>query len=229
MTRPRNHKNMNSIIYKNCSIADDVYIGDYSVLGKPSRPKFDHTADQVRMPDIHGSLEMTRIGSGCYIDSHVVIEEGVTVCPNCIVESRATIKKGTEIGKSTLIVHGSHICGYASIAEHCVVGGFIADHSVIGPFSRVFGMLLHKQDDPILPWDDNIEGAPVLEDYVFVGMGAAVIGKIRLGRNVYVCANAVVTKDVPAFHIVRNLNDIMPLDAWTGNLRESRFWLKEQD
>lgn len=45
---------------------------------------------------------------------------------------------------------------------------------------------------------DNRGGVPVLEDDVFIGSGAKVIGGVRLGSGARVGANAVVLKDVPA-------------------------------
>jgi serine O-acetyltransferase len=45
---------------------------------------------------------------------------------------------------------------------------------------------------------DNRGGVPVLEDDVFVGSGAKVIGGVRLGVGSRVGANAVVLQDVPA-------------------------------
>jgi len=45
---------------------------------------------------------------------------------------------------------------------------------------------------------DNRGGVPVLEDEVFIGSGAKVIGGLRIGRGARVGANAVVLKDVPA-------------------------------
>jgi len=41
-------------------------------------------------------------------------------------------------------------------------------------------------------------GVPVLEDGVYVGSGAILIGKIRVGAGAIIGANAVVLKDVPA-------------------------------
>ena len=38
---------------------------------------------------------------------------------------------------------------------------------------------------------------PVIGDNVFIGTGAVVIGNIRIGNNVIIAANSVVTKDVP--------------------------------
>lgn len=41
------------------------------------------------------------------------------------------------------------------------------------------------------------KGSPQLGDNVYVGPGAKILGKIRIGNNVAVGANCVVTKDVP--------------------------------
>jgi serine O-acetyltransferase len=40
-------------------------------------------------------------------------------------------------------------------------------------------------------------GSPVIGDNVFIGVGAKIIGKIKIGNNVAIGANAVVTEDIP--------------------------------
>jgi serine O-acetyltransferase len=44
---------------------------------------------------------------------------------------------------------------------------------------------------------ENRGGFPVLEDDIFVGSGAKIIGAVRVGSHVRIGANAVVTKDCP--------------------------------
>lgn len=41
------------------------------------------------------------------------------------------------------------------------------------------------------------ENVPTIGDNVFIGIGAVIVGKIKIGNNVIVAANSVVTKDVP--------------------------------
>ena len=41
------------------------------------------------------------------------------------------------------------------------------------------------------------KGVPVIGDRVYIGPGAKVLGKIRVGNNVAIGANAVIIKDVP--------------------------------
>jgi len=55
----------------------------------------------------------------------------------------------------------------------------------------------------------GINEAPVIEDYVYIGAGAKVLGKVRIGHHAVVGANAVVTRDVPAGATVVGANRII--------------------
>ncbi|ADI14984.1 serine O-acetyltransferase [Truepera radiovictrix] len=41
------------------------------------------------------------------------------------------------------------------------------------------------------------QGCPVIGDNVYIGPGAVIVGRVRVGNNVAIGANCVVTKDVP--------------------------------
>ena len=45
-------------------------------------------------------------------------------------------------------------------------------------------------------------GVPVIGDNCYIGAGAKIIGKVRVGNNVRIGANAVVYKDVPDDSVV---------------------------
>jgi serine O-acetyltransferase len=55
----------------------------------------------------------------------------------------------------------------------------------------------------------DCNAAPVLEDGVYVGAGAKVLGNVRLGADAIVGANAVVTRDVPAGCTVVGANRLL--------------------
>lgn len=73
---------------------------------------------------------------------------------------------------------GIHISAGATIGQGCV----IFQHVVIGS-----NLLL----------DSKSQGFPVIGENVFLGAGSMVIGNVRIGNNVRIGANCVVTKDVP--------------------------------
>lgn len=52
-------------------------------------------------------------------------------------------------------------------------------------------------------------GVPSIEDNVFIGAGARVLGRVRVGRGATVGANAVVTRDVPSHCTVVGANRIL--------------------
>ena len=55
----------------------------------------------------------------------------------------------------------------------------------------------------------DIDDMPIVEDDVYIGAGAKVLGAIRLGKGCAIGANAVVTKDVPPGATVVGANQIL--------------------
>jgi serine O-acetyltransferase len=85
------------------------------------------------------------------------------------------------IGKNFVIDHfgGIVISGYARFGDNCRIR-----NGVVVGLSRV--------EDPV---------APVIGHNVDIGAGAKLLGRITIGDNVLIGANAVVVRDVPADHV----------------------------
>jgi serine O-acetyltransferase len=88
------------------------------------------------------------------------------------------IPLGTDIGKGLYLPHHGLIVVHqkASLGEHCNIGQGVT----IGIAGR-----------------GEKKGVPKIGNYVYIAPGAKIIGKINIGNNVMIGANAVVTKDVP--------------------------------
>jgi serine O-acetyltransferase len=56
---------------------------------------------------------------------------------------------------------------------------------------------------------DFTNAAPQVEDGVYIGAGAKILGGVRIGRGATVGANAVITKDVPAGATVVGANRLL--------------------
>ena len=87
---------------------------------------------------------------------------------------------------------------------HGLKGIVIAHHAKFGKGCRIFQNVCVGSDDRCL------ENAPVIGDHVTIYRGAVIVGKIRVGNNCRIAANAVVNKDVPdntavVFALVRHL------------------------
>lgn len=55
----------------------------------------------------------------------------------------------------------------------------------------------------------GVNEAPVIEDGVYIGAGARVLGGVHVGRGAVIGANAVVTRDVPAGATVVGFNRVL--------------------
>lgn len=57
----------------------------------------------------------------------------------------------------------------------------------------------------------DINEAPIIEDHVYIGAGARVLGKVRVGHHAIIGANAVITRDVPPGATVVGANRIVKI------------------
>ena len=68
--------------------------------------------------------------------------------------------------------------------------------------NSVLGENVHIGAGVLIGRNGRTPGTPVIEDNVYIGYGAVVMGPIRVGRGSVIGANAVVMKDVPAGVVV---------------------------
>jgi acetyltransferase-like isoleucine patch superfamily enzyme len=162
------------------------------------------------------------VGAKSIVLDDVVIQEGTTIGGDCFIGRSVHIGFGCRIGDSCRMEYRAEICDRVRIADGCVICGFVCDGATIGEECVVVGTLAHSVHEPDLPWG-QYEADPVLEHRVFVGKGAVVVGGVTVGAGAYIAANAVVTRDVPADHVVIGRNEQVAIRDWPGELRR-RQW-----
>ena len=87
--------------------------------------------------------------------------------------------------------------------------GIIIEQGVtIGSRVTVMHQVTIGRKDPVAPREQGGNLA-IIEDNVFIGAGAKVLGPVRIGRGATVGANAVVTRDVPSHCTVVGANRIL--------------------
>jgi acetyltransferase-like isoleucine patch superfamily enzyme len=199
-------------------IAPTAQIAPSAVINSPYRPLL-----HGRWVRVEGD---TVIRAGVWVGQFAVIGQGVTIGANSLIEDYVAIQARTVIGERVVVGTRSRIGIGVAVGDDTVVTGNISDRARIGARCRIAGDLVHRQLDPSLGWDDPgaEEPAPFIEDGAFVGLHAIVIGGVNVGERAYVCAGALVTKDVPAGHIARGRNEIMHPRQWPGALGKSPFF-----
>jgi acetyltransferase-like isoleucine patch superfamily enzyme len=200
------------------AIDPTAQIAPTAVIGSPFRPLLDGRQVEVDRDTV--------IAAKVWIGQYVVIGQGVTIGTNSLIEDYVTIQVGSEIGERVVMATRARIGIGVTVGDDSVIKGHVGDSVRIGAGCRIAGDLIHRQLDPSLPWDDETssESAPIVGDGAFIGWNATVIGGVNIGAGSYVCAGALVTKDVPAGCIVRGRNQIMRPSDWSGALGKSPFF-----
>jgi UDP-3-O-[3-hydroxymyristoyl] glucosamine N-acyltransferase len=199
-------------------IAPTAQIASTAAINSPYRPLLD--GRRVR---VDGD---TVIGAGVWVGQFAVIGQGVTIGPNSLIEDYVTIQARAVLGERVVVATRSRIGIGVVVGDDTVITGNVSDCARIGAGCRIAGDLIHRQLDPSLGWDDQglEEPAPIIEDGAFVGWHAIVVGGVNIGKSAYVCAGALVTKDIPAGHIASGRNEITHPRQWPGVLGKSPFF-----
>jgi serine O-acetyltransferase len=93
-----------------------------------------------------------------------------------------------------------------------VPAGIVIERGVrIGSRVTVMHQVTIGRKDRVVPGQQGVQ-VPVIEDNVFIGAGAKVLGPVRIGRGATVGANAVVTRDVPSHCTVVGANRILGIE-----------------
>lgn len=94
------------------------------------------------------------------------------------------------------------------VFPHGPLGVFISNSAHIGRKCVIFQQVTIGSNTIK---DSKNQGSPYLEDGVYIGCGAKIIGNVRVGRNARIGANCVVVKDVPAnsVTVIKNIETIV--------------------
>lgn len=206
-----------TIVYDGVLLDVSAKVAETAIIGAPYRPLLNGRR--------YRSTGKTQIEPGCWIGEGVQVGEGAIIGANSILHGDSRVESDARLGSGVLLTYRSWVDLKARIGDDCVIGGYVCERAVVGRGCRVFGDLTHRQHNPLLGWDDDEseEESPVLEDQVFVGWEAKVIGPVVLETRAYVCAGAVVSKRIPSRHIAYGVNQVKPYDEWPGSLSKSPF------
>ena len=181
-------------------IGDNTRIEDFAVIGYP----YTMLTNQREQKVIDELLKKsTKIGAGCKIGSGSRISAGAVLGPGSFCEFDTFVGLDVVIGENVVLSYRAQVYDGAVIGDNSWIAGFVADRCKVGNRAVIHGKLVHKynfapEKRPVL---EELETSPTIDDLVVVGQGAIVIG-VNVGKEAYVAAGAIVTKDVAPGDIV---------------------------
>lgn len=167
------------------------------------------------------------IGFGDPDDGEIIIGDNVTIGAFCVIHFGAVLREGvvldhyckigveTKIGKQTRILYGKHVYNEAIIGENCIIGGHVADRTIIEDNVTYMGEIAHSHRNARLDWDETVEPSPIIYKGSFVGVNALIIGGRKIGPCAYVGAGEVVRTDVGE-GIALMKGEMKPLSVYRG-------------
>jgi bifunctional UDP-N-acetylglucosamine pyrophosphorylase/glucosamine-1-phosphate N-acetyltransferase len=169
------------------------------------------------------------IGFGAPEDGEVIIEDNVTIGAFCVIHFGAVIKKDVcidhrcvigeaEIGEKTRVLFGKEITYKAKVGNNCIIGGNVADRTIIEDNVTYLGEIAHSHRDASRDWDTTEEPSPIIYKGSVVGVNALIIGPRKIGPHAYIGAGEIVRTDVgEKMTLIKG--ELKPLSAYRGMIK----------
>lgn len=183
------------VVHSGTVLGDGVTVGDNAVLGRSPRPARTSTL-QAR-----GDLPPLEIGAGSAVGAGAVVYAGTRIGQDCLIADQAFVRENCVIGDAVIVGRGvtveneTTIGSYTKIQSQAYITAWmtIEEHVFIAPC--------------VVTTNDNYMGrtqerfkhrkGPHIKRGARVGASSILLPGVTIGREAFVAAGALVTRDVP--------------------------------
>lgn len=155
------------------SFGKNVWVGHCSCIGYPEKGE-----------------NRCKIMDGVKIGAYCVVSMGSVLGKNVKLEHYCRVDTESKIGHHTQLLYGARVHWKVRIGNNCCIGGNCPDRTVIGNNVQHFGRLVHIPKGG--PWNSTEDPSPFIDDGVFIGANALIIGGVKIGKKTRVGANALI-------------------------------------
>jgi acetyltransferase-like isoleucine patch superfamily enzyme len=185
------------VVHDHVSLGDGCAVEDHVVLGK--RPRL------AERSGAHGDLGALHLGERVTVCAGAVVFAGAKIDQGAILGDQSYVRERSSVGAGSVIGRGSVVDNDVSVGEHVSVqtGVYLTAFTVveddvfIGPGAITTNDNTMSRHGPQL----GVRGA-TLRRACRVGGGAVLTPGVEIGKEAFVAAGAVVTRDVPPRAVV---------------------------
>ena len=194
--------------------------------------------------------ETVKIGSDCWIGAGTRLKGQTTLGQSVVVEGNSQIVD-SNIGSNSTIRFSSYVTE-AVLGENCQIGPFVQlrpqavlhDDVKLGNFVEVKKSELHQGvkanhlayiGDAVIGASSNVGAGTIFCNYdgtkkststlaegVFVGSNSTLVSPVTIGKEAYIAAGSVITKDVPSGALGIGRTRQSNKDDWASRRKKSK-------
>lgn len=152
-----------------------------------------------------------------WVTPEIGIGRGTTIYPNCYLvgDAKSSIGENCEIGPRAYLRDWFQIGNRVKIGFNAeVVRSSVGHETKIPHFCHVGDAFIGRHCNiaagvEIANYDGIRKHKTVIEDFVFVGIGAKIIAPVRIRAHAYIGAGAIVSKDVQPYSLIVGVNKVV--------------------
>ncbi len=192
----------NIYIAENTKIFGNLIIGHCSIIGSK----------------ISESCPPTIIHKNVNIGSFCVIESGVEIDEECIIDHYCSVYSNVRIGRNSKILYGAKLFSNSRIGNNCIIGGDIPERTILEDNVTMMGTIVHNHRDASLDWDTTDEPSPIIKKGAVIGCNSLIMGGVCIGEGAYVSVGEIVKCDIPPNSVFIN-KTIIPIKKFRGLIK----------
>jgi acetyltransferase-like isoleucine patch superfamily enzyme len=185
----------NVVIHPGTILGDGVTVGDNSVLGRPPKPARTSTVKA------EAGLPPLEVGPGTTIGTGVVLYAGTRIGGDCLVADQSFVREKCTIGDAVIVGRGVTVENEASIGSYVKIQSqsYIASWTTIEDYAFIAPCVVTSNDNYMGRTQERFKfrKGPTVKRGARVGANTTLLPGVTIGREAFVAAGSIVTRDVP--------------------------------
>ena len=189
------------VVYAGTIIGDGVTVCDNAVLGRPPRPARTSTvAAGADLPPLE-------IGSGTTVGTGAVLYAGTRIGRDCLIADQAFVRERCVIGDAVIVGRGVTVENETTIGSFTKIQSqaYITAWSTLEEYVFIAPCVVTTNDNTMGRTQERFKHrkGPYIKRGARLGANAVLLPGVTIGREAFVAAGALVTRDVPDAVLVR--------------------------